>query len=152
MTYIPVFRILEHIPNKFEAIKVAALECRRLNDKLQALEINEERKITTLAVERLIDGKIGYYDARERREQERSEAMLAAAEEMLDMTAPSPETLAELEESEETGDEAQTTEEAAAESATEESKEPAAAKAEEPASEEPEAEEAQAATSEEPKD
>jgi DNA-directed RNA polymerase subunit K/omega len=107
MTYIPVHRILEHIPNKFEAIKVAALECRRLNDKFQALEISEERKIASLAVERLIDGKITYFDARERREQERSEAMLAAAEEMLDMTAPSPQALAELEESEELSGEAQ---------------------------------------------
>ncbi|HKI84923.1 MAG TPA: DNA-directed RNA polymerase subunit omega [Candidatus Krumholzibacteria bacterium] len=145
MTYIPVYRILEHIPNKFEAIKVAALECRRLNDKLQALEINEERKITTLAVERLIDGKISYYDARERREQERSEAMLAAAEEMLDMTAPSPETLAELEESGEVG------EEAAAEAA--EAVEAAATEASPAAeAEDQEAEEAQAATSEETKD
>ncbi len=96
MTYVPVDRILEHIPNKFEAIKVAALECRRLNDKLRALEIHEEEKITTLAIHRLMDGRIKYYDARERREQERSEAMLAAAEEMLDMTAPSDATLAEL--------------------------------------------------------
>jgi len=148
MTYIPVYRILEHIPNKFEAIKVAALECRRLNDKLQALEINEERKIATLAVERLIDGKIGYYDARERREQERSEAMLAAAEEMLDMTAPSPETLAELEESEETSVEAQAGEEVSAES-TEEAVPETAAAAE---AEAPKADVAQAATSEETKD
>jgi len=96
MTYIPVDQILERIPNKFEAIKVAALECRRLNDKLQALEIHENEKVATLAVRRLIEGKIRYYDARERREQERSEAMLAAAEEMLDMTAPSRETLAGL--------------------------------------------------------
>ena len=96
MTYIPVHRILEHIPNKFEAIKVAALECRRLNDKLQAMEISETEKITTLAVNRLMAGKVNYYDARERREQERSEAMIAAAEEMLDMTAPSTETLVEL--------------------------------------------------------
>ncbi len=148
MTYIPVYRILEHIPNKFEAIKVAALECRRLNDKLQALEINEERKITTLAVERLIDGKIGYYDARERREQERSEAMLAAAEEMLDMTAPSPETLAELEESEEASAEEETGEEASAESSEEAAPETAPSAE----AEDKKADEAQAAASEETKD
>jgi len=96
MTYIPVDQIFVHIPNKFEAIKVAALECRRLNDKLQAMEISETQKIATLAVERLMAGKVSYYDARERREQERSETMIAAAEEMLDMTAPSTKTLAEL--------------------------------------------------------
>jgi DNA-directed RNA polymerase subunit K/omega len=98
MTYIPVNRILVHIPNKFEAIKVAALECRRLNEQLQATEgiDDHEEKITTMAVRRLMDGHVHYHDARERREQERSEAMLAAAEEMLDMTAPTTETLAEL--------------------------------------------------------
>ena len=98
MTYIPVNRILVHIPNKFEAIKVAALECRRLNERLQAMEDVDdlEEKITTLAVKRLMEGGVQYHDARERREQERSEAMLAAAEEMLDMTAPTPATLLEL--------------------------------------------------------
>ena len=94
MTYIPVNRILVHIPNKFEAIKVAALECRRLNERLQAMEDVDdlEEKITTLAVKRLMEGGVQYHDARERREQERSEAMLAAAEEILDMTAPTPAT------------------------------------------------------------
>jgi DNA-directed RNA polymerase subunit K/omega len=97
MTYVPVDQILKRIPNKFEAIKVTALECRRLNDKLRAMELSEDHKITTMAVDRLIEGEVSYYDARERREQERSEAMLAAAESMLDMTAPDPEALAELE-------------------------------------------------------
>lgn len=80
MTYISVDQILKKIPNKFEAIKVAALECRRLNDRHLAMQEPPEGKITTLSVERLVDGKVAYYDARERREQERSEAMLAAAE------------------------------------------------------------------------
>ena len=150
MTYIPVYRILEHIPNKFEAIKVAALECRRLNDKLQSLEISEERKIASLAVERLIDGKITYFDARERREQERSEAMLAAAEEMLDMTAPSPQTLAELEETEELA----TEEEVEAESSGTEDEPAAKAAAAEASAEttDSSAGESQEAASEETKD
>jgi DNA-directed RNA polymerase subunit K/omega len=80
MTYVPVRDILEHIPNKFEAIRVIALECRRLNDRLRAAEEGDEGKITTKALGRLVTGKVAYYDARERREQERSEAMLAAAE------------------------------------------------------------------------
>jgi DNA-directed RNA polymerase subunit K/omega len=80
MTYVPVREILDLIPNKFEAIRVIALECRRLNDRLRAAEEGDEGKITTKALGRLVGGKVHYYDARERREQERSEAMLAAAE------------------------------------------------------------------------
>jgi len=80
MTYIPIHQILRHIPNKFEAIHVAALECRRLNDRLRLMEEPNDDKITSMAVDRLIDGGVSYFDARERREQERSEAMLAAAE------------------------------------------------------------------------
>jgi DNA-directed RNA polymerase omega subunit len=93
MTYIPVNKILDHIPNKFEAIRVIALECRRLNAKLQAEpgEPDDEEKITSVAVERLIEGEVQYFDARERREEERSEAMLAAAEGLLDTElAPPP--------------------------------------------------------------
>lgn len=92
MTYVPVHKILEHVPNKFEAIRVIALECRRLNDKMQLMEeAGEPEKITTMAIERLIDGEVQYYDARERREQERSEAMLAAAEGVLEQTMPGAE-------------------------------------------------------------
>lgn len=83
MTYVPVKDILAHIPNKFEAVRVIALECRRMNDRLRAAEIVDEGKITSKSIDRLIDGKVDYYDARERREQERSEAMLAAAEGLL---------------------------------------------------------------------
>jgi DNA-directed RNA polymerase subunit K/omega len=86
MTYVPVNRILDHIPNKFEAIRVAALECRRINAYLQNEpgKDEDEGKITTRAVERLMDGEVHYYDARERREEERSEAMLAAADGVLE--------------------------------------------------------------------
>ena len=83
MTYVPVKDILSHIPNKFEAVRVIALECRRMNDRLRAAEIVDEGKITSKSITRLVDGKVDYYDARERREQERSEAMLAAAEGLL---------------------------------------------------------------------
>ena len=83
MTYVPVKDILAHIPNKFEAVRVIALECRRMNDRLRAAEMVDEGKITSKSIDRLIDGRVDYYDARERREQERSEAMLAAAEGLL---------------------------------------------------------------------
>ena len=92
MTYVPVHKILEHIPNKFEAIRVIALECRRLNERMRLMEeTGEPEKIATLAIGRLIDGEVTYYDARERREQERSEAMLAAAEGVLEQTMPGSE-------------------------------------------------------------
>ena len=85
MTYIPRREITDLIPNKFEAIRVLALECRRLNEEIRAREDTEvEGKLTTLAVKQMLEGKVTYYDAKERREQERSEAMLSAAEGLLD--------------------------------------------------------------------
>jgi len=89
VTYVPVREILQHIPNKFEAVRVIALECRRLNDRFQGAE-DDDLKITTYAVGRLINGDVKYYDARERREQERSEAMMEAAEGLLDGDLPIP--------------------------------------------------------------
>jgi DNA-directed RNA polymerase subunit K/omega len=89
MTYIPRREITNLIPNKFEAIRVLALECRRLNDEIRAREDGEcEGKLTTLAVSQMLAGKVTYYDAKERREQERSEAMLSAAEGLLDIAEP----------------------------------------------------------------
>ena len=89
MTYIPRREITSLIPNKFEAIRVLALECRRLNDEIRAREDAEvEGKLTTLAVSQMLEGKVTYYDAKERREQERSEAMLSAAEGLLDIAEP----------------------------------------------------------------
>lgn len=89
MTYIPRREITSLIPNKFEAIRVLALECRRLNDEIRAREDGEvEGKLTSLAVQQLLEGKVTYYDAKERREQERSEAMLSAAEGLLDIAEP----------------------------------------------------------------
>lgn len=93
MTYIPRREITALIPNKFEAIRVLALECRRLNDEFRAQEAVEiEGKITTMAVKQMLEGKVTYYDAKERREQERSEAMLSAAEGLLDIAEPMIET------------------------------------------------------------
>lgn len=85
MTYVPRRDVTDVIPNKFEAIRVLALECRRLNDEMRQREETTERKITTIAFERLKQGALHYYDAREKREQERSEAMLNAAELLLDI-------------------------------------------------------------------
>ena len=80
MTYIPRQKVTKLIPNKFEAIKIAALEARRLNDRARMYNVSLPGKITTLAVDRLIDGKVEYYDMKERarlarleREEEESE-------------------------------------------------------------------------------
>ena len=66
MTYIPRHKVTDLIPNKFQAIKVAALEARRLNDRARMYNVNLPGKITTLAVNRLIEGKVEFYDAKER--------------------------------------------------------------------------------------
>ena len=66
MTYVPRNKVTEIIPNKYEAIKVLALEARRLNNRAKVLGISLPGKITTLAVERLLDGKVRYFDERER--------------------------------------------------------------------------------------
>jgi len=66
MTYIPRHKVIARIPNKFEAITVAALEARRLNERARMFGVNLPGKITSLAVDRLIAGKIEYYDKKER--------------------------------------------------------------------------------------
>ena len=73
MTYIPRHKVTDLIPNKFEAIKIAAMEARRLNDKARTYNVSLPGKITSIAVERLIDGKVEYYDLKERARQARLE-------------------------------------------------------------------------------
>jgi hypothetical protein len=66
MTYIPRQKVTKLIPNKFQAIKIAALEARRLNERARNFNVSLPGKITTLAVDRLIDGKVEFYDQKER--------------------------------------------------------------------------------------
>lgn len=66
MTYIPRQKVIARIPNKFEAITVAALEARRLNERARMFGVALPGKITTLAVSRLIEGKVEYFDKKER--------------------------------------------------------------------------------------
>jgi len=80
MTYIPRQKVTKLIPNKFKAIKIAALEARRLNERARNFNVALPGKITTLAVDRLVDGKVEYFDQKERarlarleREQEEQE-------------------------------------------------------------------------------
>ena len=65
-TYIRRKDVTDVIENKFEAIKVAALEARRLNDRARTAGANLPGKLTTMAVHRLVEGKIDYFDKRER--------------------------------------------------------------------------------------
>ncbi len=73
MTYIPRNKVTDLIPNKFQAIKIAALEARRLNERARTFNVSVPGKITTLAVKRLIEGKVEFYDAKERARQLRLE-------------------------------------------------------------------------------
>ncbi len=73
MTYIPRQKVTALIPNKFKAIKIAALEARRLNERARNYNVALPGKITTLAVDRLIAGKVEYYDVKERARQARLE-------------------------------------------------------------------------------
>ena len=58
MTYIPRHQVTALIPNKFQAIKIAAMEARRLNERARNFNVSLPGKITTLAVARLIAGKV----------------------------------------------------------------------------------------------
>ena len=73
MTYIPRQKVTQLLPNKFKAIKIAALEARRLNERARMYNVSLPGKITTLAVDRLIEGKIEYFDQKERARQARLE-------------------------------------------------------------------------------
>ncbi len=75
MTYIPRQPVLDLIPNKFEAIRVASLEARRLNARARTLSVNLPGKITSLAVSRLLDGQVSYFDKREREQQVKAERL-----------------------------------------------------------------------------
>jgi DNA-directed RNA polymerase subunit K/omega len=66
MTYIPRQKVTDLIPNKFEAIRIAALEARRLNARARSLDVALQGKITSLAIKRLLSGKVSWYDRRER--------------------------------------------------------------------------------------
>ncbi len=69
MTYVPRHKVTKLIPNKYKAIKVAALEARRLNERARMLGLSLPGKITTLAIERLLNGKVAFFDEKERAKQ-----------------------------------------------------------------------------------
>ncbi|MEZ4388010.1 MAG: hypothetical protein R3D98_10640 [Candidatus Krumholzibacteriia bacterium] len=81
MTYIPRKDVTDLIPNKFEAIRVAALEARRLNARARTLDVSLPGKITSLAVKRLLEGQVNWYDRREREIAVREAAEVESAKE-----------------------------------------------------------------------
>lgn len=53
-------KILEIIPNRYEAVRVIAKEARRINQILVAAGEEIEEKPTTVAMRRLMNGKVKY--------------------------------------------------------------------------------------------
>lgn len=53
--------IVARIENRYEAIRVLAREARRVNNIIRMAEEEVEEKPTTIAIKRLIDGKVNYY-------------------------------------------------------------------------------------------
>ncbi len=59
-------KIMEVIPNRYEAIRVMAKEAQRINKILLAANEELAEKPTTVAMKRLINGKVKYtYGAQE---------------------------------------------------------------------------------------
>lgn len=53
-------RITEVIPNRYEAVRVMAKEARRINTLIRLSGEELEEKPTSIAMKRLIDGKVKY--------------------------------------------------------------------------------------------
>ncbi len=53
-------RITEVIANRYEAVRIMAKEARRINTLIRLSGEEIEEKPTTLAMKRLIDGKVKY--------------------------------------------------------------------------------------------
>jgi DNA-directed RNA polymerase omega subunit len=65
---VPIEKLLERIPNRYEAIIVAAREAQRLNPIYRSKGESPPKKITTIALERVIEGKVQFnYFKRESR-------------------------------------------------------------------------------------
>ncbi|HUV37231.1 MAG TPA: DNA-directed RNA polymerase subunit omega [Patescibacteria group bacterium] len=62
-------KILERVPNRYEAIRIAAKEARRINALIKLSGEEIEEKPTTIAIRRLIEGKVKYVYAEPKEEQ-----------------------------------------------------------------------------------
>ena len=62
-------KILERVDNRYEAIRVIAKEARRINALIRLSGEEIEEKPTTIAIKRMIEGKVKYnYDQHEDQE------------------------------------------------------------------------------------
>ena len=62
-------KILEHTDNRYEAIRVIAKEARRINTLIRLSGEEVEEKPTTIAIKRMIEGKVKYkYEEQEEQE------------------------------------------------------------------------------------
>lgn len=53
-------RITDVIPNRYEAVRVMAKEARRINTLIRVSGTEIEEKPTSIAMKRLVDGKVKY--------------------------------------------------------------------------------------------
>ena len=53
-------KILERVPNRYEAVRIMAKDARRINSLIRRAEKEIEEKPTTIAMKRLIEGKVKY--------------------------------------------------------------------------------------------
>lgn len=62
ISFIAAEGVRKRVPNIYEAVIVAACEGRRLNIRAKMLGTDDERaeKMTTLALQRLLDGKVHF--------------------------------------------------------------------------------------------
>jgi len=63
-------RILQRIPNIYEAVRVMAKDARRINLLIKLSGEEVEEKPTTIAMKRLIDGKVKYRYAEQEEEKQ----------------------------------------------------------------------------------
>ena len=62
-------KILERVDNRYEAIRVIAKEARRINALIRLSGEEIEEKPTTIAIKRMIEGKVKYkYEQQEEQE------------------------------------------------------------------------------------
>ena len=83
MGFVPVEKLTEKIDNKYEAILVAAKDARVQNSimALKDLDPNEPQpKITSVSLQRLIDGEVEYFHKKEEAEEGSAEDAEASAE------------------------------------------------------------------------
>ncbi len=60
MNRAPLERIVEVVENRYEAVRIMAKEARRINTLIRLSGEEIEEKPTSIAMKRLVDGKVKY--------------------------------------------------------------------------------------------